>query len=157
MTRDLRKRLKAHNESRSPHTAKFRPWLLIAYFAFANEKTVVAFERYLKSGSGRHFRLGDVCIWKSAHEIDVFTVNLYSDLLIEFLSKLQRSGWLILSGVLRSQESEFLEALSRNGIERVMVKRRGKWIALLARRSTPYERRNSRAAKFCGGHRPPLQ
>jgi len=54
-TRDLRQRLKAHNESRSTHTAKFRPWLLIAYFAFAEEKTAIAFERYLKSGSGRAF------------------------------------------------------------------------------------------------------
>jgi predicted GIY-YIG superfamily endonuclease len=53
--RDLRQRLKAHSETRSPHTAKFRPWLLIAYFAFAEEKTAVAFEKYLKSGSGRSF------------------------------------------------------------------------------------------------------
>ena len=52
---DLRQRLRAHNESRSLHTAKFRPWVLIAYFAFAEEKTAVAFERYLKSGSGRSF------------------------------------------------------------------------------------------------------
>jgi predicted GIY-YIG superfamily endonuclease len=54
-TSDLRQRLKAHNESRSPHTAKFRPWLLIAYFTFAEEKTAIAFERYLNSGSGRAF------------------------------------------------------------------------------------------------------
>ena len=54
-TRDVRGRLKAHNEGRSPHTAKFRPWLLVAYFAFANEKTALAFEKYLKSGSGRAF------------------------------------------------------------------------------------------------------
>ena len=39
----------------SPHTAKFRPWILLAYFAFANEKTAIAFEKYLKSGSGRAF------------------------------------------------------------------------------------------------------
>ena len=38
-TRDLRQRLKDHNEGRSPHTAKFRPWILIAYFAFAQEQT----------------------------------------------------------------------------------------------------------------------
>jgi putative endonuclease len=54
-TRDLRGRLKAHNEGRSPHTAKFRPWLLVAYFAFADEKTALAFEKYLNSGSGRAF------------------------------------------------------------------------------------------------------
>ena len=51
-TGDLRQRLKDHNEGRSPQTAKFRPWILIAYFAFAQERTAIAFERYLKSGSG---------------------------------------------------------------------------------------------------------
>jgi predicted GIY-YIG superfamily endonuclease len=35
--------------------AKFRPWTLIAYFAFAEEKTALAFEKYLKAGSGRAF------------------------------------------------------------------------------------------------------
>ena len=54
-TRDLRQRLKDHNEGRSPHTAKFRPWILIAYFAFAQKRTAITFERYLKSGSGRAF------------------------------------------------------------------------------------------------------
>jgi predicted GIY-YIG superfamily endonuclease len=52
---DLRKRLKDHNEGRSKHTAKFLPWTLAAYFAFADENTAVAFERYLKSGSGKAF------------------------------------------------------------------------------------------------------
>jgi putative endonuclease len=51
----LRQQLKQHNEGRSPHPAKFRPWTLLAYLAFADEKTAVAFERYLKSGSGRAF------------------------------------------------------------------------------------------------------
>jgi predicted GIY-YIG superfamily endonuclease len=55
LTDDLRKRLKDHNDGRSPHTAKFRPWVLVAYFAFGQEKTALAFEKYLKSGSGRAF------------------------------------------------------------------------------------------------------
>ena len=54
-TRDLRQRLKDHNDGRSPHTAKFRPWVLVAYFAFRQEKMAIAFEKYLKSGSGRAF------------------------------------------------------------------------------------------------------
>ena len=54
-TRDLRQRLKDHNDGRSLHSAKFRPWILIVYFAFAQEKAAVAFEKYLKSGSGRAF------------------------------------------------------------------------------------------------------
>jgi putative endonuclease len=52
---DLLQRLKQHDKGRSPHTAKFRPWTLLAYFAIADKKTAVAFERYLKSGSGRSF------------------------------------------------------------------------------------------------------
>jgi len=57
----LRKRLNDHNRGDSPHTSKFRPWKLHAYFAFAEKTRAVRFERYLKSGSGkafatRHFR-----------------------------------------------------------------------------------------------------
>jgi len=55
LTRDLKKRLKDHNEGRSKHTFKFAPWKLAAYFAFADEKTAGAFEQYLKSGSGKAF------------------------------------------------------------------------------------------------------
>lgn len=54
-TRDLPHRLRDHNEGRCPHTAKFRPWTLIAYFAFMQERTGIAFEKYLKSGSERAF------------------------------------------------------------------------------------------------------
>ncbi|HKQ37829.1 MAG TPA: GIY-YIG nuclease family protein [Verrucomicrobiae bacterium] len=54
-TADLRGRLKNHNNGRSTHTAKFRPWILLTYAAFAEEKTAIGFEKYLKSGSGRAF------------------------------------------------------------------------------------------------------
>src|SRR5438552_1938705 len=52
-TRDPKKRLVDHQDGRFPHTAKFAPWIMVAYFAFVAENTAVAFERYLKSGSGR--------------------------------------------------------------------------------------------------------
>jgi putative endonuclease len=55
LTRDLRRRLAQHNNATSPHTKKFYPWSLIAYFAFESEVIAAAFERYLKSGSGRAF------------------------------------------------------------------------------------------------------
>ena len=55
LTRDLKQRLLDHNRGQSPHTAKFYPWVLVAYFAFSCEKTAIAFEKYLKSGSGRAF------------------------------------------------------------------------------------------------------
>ena len=55
LTSDIEKRLKSHNAGQSPHTSKFKPWKIVNYFAFADESKVVAFEKYLKSGSGRSF------------------------------------------------------------------------------------------------------
>jgi putative endonuclease len=55
LTEDLRKRLSAHNAGQSSHTKRFRPWRLVTYFAFSDVSKAVAFERYLKSGSGRAF------------------------------------------------------------------------------------------------------
>jgi predicted GIY-YIG superfamily endonuclease len=55
LSSDLKARLQAHNESRSPHTAKYKPWHLVTYIAFTNEKAADEFEQYLKSGSGRAF------------------------------------------------------------------------------------------------------
>jgi putative endonuclease len=55
LTQDLKKRLRDHNAGRSVHTAKCRPWEIVAYFAFVDERRAVEFEKYLKSGSGRAF------------------------------------------------------------------------------------------------------
>lgn len=52
---DLKQRVTDHNRGHSPHTAKFVPWRLRFYAAFANKDVAHAFERYLKSGSGREF------------------------------------------------------------------------------------------------------
>jgi putative endonuclease len=52
---DVRARLKKHNAGGSPHTSKFKPWRLVTYVAFSDEDKAVAFERYLKSHSGRAF------------------------------------------------------------------------------------------------------
>lgn len=54
-TTDVQARLKAHNAGDASHTSKYRPWRLIAYFAFESERKARAFERYLKSGSGKAF------------------------------------------------------------------------------------------------------
>jgi ribosomal protein L11 methyltransferase len=87
---------------------------------------------------GATFQLADVRKWKSARETHVIAANLYSNLLTEILPKLRRSSWLILSGILRSQETEFGGAVRRNKIEIIRIRRRGKWIALLARNSGVY-------------------
>jgi putative endonuclease len=55
LTDDLPARLDAHNAGQSPHTAKFKPWRLVTYIAFSDEAKAVAFERYVKSSSGRAF------------------------------------------------------------------------------------------------------
>ena len=54
-TSDIKARLHAHNEGRSPHTAKFKPWQLVTYLTFSDETNAIEFEKYLKSGSGRAF------------------------------------------------------------------------------------------------------
>ncbi len=78
------------------------------------------------------FLLGDLRKWKPTGARDIVAANLYSELLIEVLPKLKRCTWLILSGLLGTKESEFLRILRRNNIKIVNVKRRGKWIAVLA-------------------------
>ncbi|WP_225071884.1 GIY-YIG nuclease family protein [Desulfuromonas sp. CSMB_57] len=55
LTKDVEKRLVAHNAGQSIHTAKYRPWRLVLTLAFAEDSNAIAFERYLKSGSGRAF------------------------------------------------------------------------------------------------------
>jgi putative endonuclease len=58
---DVSRRHAEHNAGSSTHTARFRPWSIDVVIEFADERRAVAFERYLKSGSGvafahRHLR-----------------------------------------------------------------------------------------------------
>lgn len=55
LTDDVSARIAAHNAGQSQHTSKFKPWKLISCHWFACHETATAFERYLKSGSGRAF------------------------------------------------------------------------------------------------------
>ena len=55
ITADLRSRLTRHNAGEVSHTAKYAPWAIKTYVAFSDEKQAVAFEKYLKSPSGRAF------------------------------------------------------------------------------------------------------
>jgi putative endonuclease len=54
-TADLKRRLSDHNVGKSAHTAKFKPWQLTWYCAFPDKYKALAFEKYLKSHSGRAF------------------------------------------------------------------------------------------------------
>ena len=44
-----------HNAGGCTHTAKYRPWAIDVVIEFADERRALAFERYLKSGSGVSF------------------------------------------------------------------------------------------------------
>lgn len=55
VTSDLPARLKAHNAGRVSHTSKFGPWRVKTYLAFSDHRQAIAFEKYLKSASGRAF------------------------------------------------------------------------------------------------------
>ena len=106
---------------------------------------------------GVSFQLSDVHKWNPAHKTDVITANLYSDLLIEILPKLNASACLILSGILRSKQDELVRALQRNHLDIINMKRRGKWIGILAVRADALWPPERGSANFCGVHRPPLQ
>jgi putative endonuclease len=61
LTADVPSRIAAHNAGRCDHTAPIAPWEPVVVIEFAEEKRAVAFEKYLKSGSGvafskRHLR-----------------------------------------------------------------------------------------------------
>jgi putative endonuclease len=55
VTADLRARLTKHNAREVSHTSKYAPWAIKTYVAFSDEKRAFAFEKYLKSASGRAF------------------------------------------------------------------------------------------------------
>lgn len=58
-TGDVEDRLARHNTSRadsqSRHTSMYGPWKLVVQIGFEDKMKAFAFERYLKSGSGRAF------------------------------------------------------------------------------------------------------
>lgn len=90
------------------------------------------------------FRVADVRKWKFPARIDIITANLFSELLIAILPKLKCAEWLILSGVLREQEHRLVCALKINRIDVVETRRRGKWLAISARRTMVSPRAQAR-------------
>ena len=55
LTEDLQARLKKHNAGEVQATSAFRPWRIKTAIAFSDQTKAAAFEKYLKSGSGRAF------------------------------------------------------------------------------------------------------
>jgi len=54
-TQDPEAREKKHNNGEVIYTAKKRPWKLVWYCAFLDKEKAIAFEKYLKIGSGFAF------------------------------------------------------------------------------------------------------
>lgn len=54
-TSDVAARLAAHNAGLSKHTASGKPWKIVTTIEFSDSDRAEAFEKYLKSGSGRAF------------------------------------------------------------------------------------------------------
>ena len=54
-TSDLRARLAKHNAGEVSHTSKYRPWRIKTYLGLDDVEQALAFERYLKTASGRAF------------------------------------------------------------------------------------------------------
>ena len=54
-TLDIESRLRAHNEGCCDYTRPFRPWHLKTAVLFTDIEQARAFERYLKTPSGRAF------------------------------------------------------------------------------------------------------
>jgi ribosomal protein L11 methyltransferase len=84
--------------------------------------------------SAVRFQVADVCDWKFPRALDVITANLFSELLIEMAPKFKTARWLIFSGILRAQENGVRQALTEHKMDIIEARRRGKWVAILARR-----------------------
>ena len=54
-TKDLRKRLKQHNDNQSAYTKNKGPWKIIYYETCINEKDARSREKYLKTGMGKRY------------------------------------------------------------------------------------------------------
>jgi len=56
VTQDVEKRLREHNRRMVAYSSTKAPFELVGYCAFRNQSKALAFEKYLKSGSGIAFR-----------------------------------------------------------------------------------------------------
>ena len=54
-TTQLHNRLAVHNSGKSHHTSKYMPWTMGTVIRFRSRTPALAFERYLKSHSGKAF------------------------------------------------------------------------------------------------------
>ncbi len=89
--------------------------------------------------SGIRFFRSDLLKWTAPRQWPVVLANVFSTTLIAAASRIagavQKRGRLILSGILRTQESEVLAAFREQGCRVERAVRKGKWVTLLTRRA----------------------
>ena len=91
---------------------------------------------WLNGIAGVGFKRKDVTAWTPRRTWDVVAANLFSEVLIRAAQRMARAvktgGWLIFSGVMRSQEKECVAALKKHGFAVKNTSRKGKWVTALA-------------------------
>lgn len=99
----------------------------------------VTAKRNARANGARNVEIssGNILTQILTEKFTIIIANLFSELVIGALPNWSRhlvpDGHLILSGVLRDQESAVLGALIRRGYTIPEIRRRGKWIALVSR------------------------
>jgi ribosomal protein L11 methyltransferase len=87
---------------------------------------------------GIELKRSDVLSWTPVRTWDIVAANLFSGVLVEAAPKIAAAvavdGCLVLSGVLREQEGEVIEAFKASGMRLERVTRRGKWISAVLSR-----------------------
>jgi ribosomal protein L11 methyltransferase len=116
--------------------------------AIDNDPRAIAIARNnarLNRVRGIRFEITDAKKPITVGKVDLIAANLFSDLLIAAIphwhSHLKPQGKLILSGILRSQERGVIRALRREAISVEEIRRREKWVAIMATNSRTRLRR----------------
>jgi putative endonuclease len=52
-TNNLTRRLNEHNSGKCTYSSAYKPWKIICYTAFLEQEKAIAFEKYLKTSSGK--------------------------------------------------------------------------------------------------------
>lgn len=87
----------------------------------------------LNTINGVAVRKLDVRYWQPRRTWNVVAANLFSDLLLEvapmIVAAIAPGGWLVFSGILRTQEKEVVAAFRRAGLRIDRLVRKGKWVS----------------------------
>ncbi len=54
-TRNINRRIEEHNSGTQTYSKRYAPWKIETYVVFSDIRKALAFEKYLKAGSGKAF------------------------------------------------------------------------------------------------------